>query len=367
MSLEENKQVDYKLFKCEVCGKFFKGITNTHLAKHGMTREEYVQRYPDAKTQWNEGLTKETDKRVEQNAVSTKNSYVGTNLKIIRKLAALEQMSDPKQREIRSKKMRGVRKRKQRKNLTLEQEHRILKDLLIKKRGKKCEICGKQESSISLHHKDGRTWINTEENGILLCRSCHKTLHFKEKLSNRLENLLAEVFDRLDVDLKDENWLKTPTRFAKVLLQFFSGYTEEDLQEIFESSFSSKLNDMVIIKNIPVYGFCPHHVLPVSMRVNIGYIPNGRVLGLSKFKRIAKMLAQVPILQEEYTEKIADVIMEHLKPDGVMVTVTGQHMCMCMRGVEQHDAKVTTSAQRGNFKQHETRMEFLSLIKEKSD
>ncbi len=165
-----------------------------------------------------------------------------------------------------------------------------------------------------------------------------------------------------NIDLTDPNFKDTPTRAGKFFHQFLKGYTEEEVQAIFKSSFPSKLNDMMIIKNIPAYGLCPHHVCPVSMRIWIGYIPHESVLGLSKFRRLVKLLAQKPILQEELTEVIADYIVKYLKPDGVIVVINGNHMCMSMRGIEQPDAEATSSAVRGNFKNHKTKSEFLSLI-----
>lgn len=165
-----------------------------------------------------------------------------------------------------------------------------------------------------------------------------------------------------NIDLEDPNFKRTPERAARAFSQFLRGYQDCELTQIFRSSFPSKHQEMLIIRAIPVYSFCPHHVLPVEMKVWIGCIPNGRVLGLSKFRRLVKIIGQKPLLQEELTEVIADKILENLKPLGVMVVIDGHHMCMCMRGIEHQDAMVTTSAVRGTFKEHVVRMEFINLI-----
>lgn len=346
-----------KEFICKECGKSFGGITNTHLATHNMTIIQYLQKYPKEKTQWNEGLTKETDNRVLSNAQSVKDSYT-PELKLQRKFDAFLQFQDPEQREIRSIKFKGIIR-----SQSLEAEHVRLRKLLIEKRGNKCELCGKENNKkICLHHKDGRIWNNTEENGVLLCPSCHKKVHSVSKLTNKVENLLATVFNWYGINLNDENWNKTPTRYAKVLDQFLKKCQNEEIEEIFKHSFPSTLKDMTIIKEIPVFSFCPHHMLPTKFITTIGYIPNGRVLGLSKFKRVAKMIGAFPTLQEQYTNDLADLFMKYLDAKGVMVVVKGEHMCMRMRGIEQPDAEVESSAVRGEFEKHETRMEFLSLI-----
>jgi len=176
------------------------------------------------------------------------------------------------------------------------------------------------------------------------------------------EKCIREILLAHNIDLEDPNFKRTPERAAKSFSQFLKGYQECELTQIFRSSFPSKLQEMLIIRAIPVYGLCPHHLLPVEMKVWIGCIPKGTVLGLSKFKRLVKVIGQKPLLQEELTEIIADKILDHLKPLGVMVVVEGHHMCMSMRGIEQENSKVTTSAVRGSFKKHEVRMEFLNLI-----
>lgn len=176
------------------------------------------------------------------------------------------------------------------------------------------------------------------------------------------EKCIREILLAHNIDLDDPNFKRTPERAARAFSQFLRGYEECEITQIFRSSFPSKLKEMLIVRAIPVYSLCPHHLLPVEMRIWVGCIPNGKVLGLSKFRRLVKVIGQKSLLQEELTEIIADKILENLKPLGVMVVIDGHHMCMCMRGIEHENAQVTTSAVRGSFKEHEARAEFLNLI-----
>lgn len=350
-----------------MCGKEFKTITNTHLKKeHNMTSGEYLKLYPKCKINWNKGLTKEKDKRMLDLSEKIKNSYT-EELITKRKLDALKQMQDPKQIEIRSGPQLNKRKTLAELVHTTKDARTKLKRQLILEFGNKCQVCGAEGVKLNLHHKDGRSWINTRENGMLVCGKCHGELHKSFRKTWSTENFLACLLQSCGIDLTDKNWIDTPIRFAKVLHQFIEGYSNEELEKIFKSSFPSNLDGMVIVENIPVFGLCPHHLLPVIMRVWVGYIPDGQVLGVSKFRRIVKMMAQKPSLQEQLTVEIADVIMKYLKPQGVMVVIKAQHLCMAMRGVEQPDARVATSAVRGNFERPDTRKEFMDIISLKDE
>jgi GTP cyclohydrolase IA len=174
--------------------------------------------------------------------------------------------------------------------------------------------------------------------------------------------LCRDILTTNRIDLNDPNFKDTPKRAGKFLHQFLNGYTEEEVKELFKSSFPSELKDMVVIENIKVYGLCPHHLAPVEMKVWIGYIPSGKVLGLSKFCRLAKLIAKKPMLQEDYVRELAHVLMQNLQPDGVIVLSKGKHSCMRMRGVEQHNSKTSMAAVRGAFKLHDTRTEFYQII-----
>ena len=183
-------------------------------------------------------------------------------------------------------------------------------------------------------------------------------------MSAFVEYQIKSILQYYDIDLSDENFKDTPKRSAKVFDEFLRGYSEEDIKVIMDKSFPTTLSEMVVVKDIPACVLCPHHLLPAILRVTIGYIPNGRALGLSKFNRLVKLISKAPLLQEDLTEKIANTLMTYLKASGCIVVVHGKHTCMVIRGIQQPDAEVTTSAVRGTFDtSHDVRMEFYKIWK----
>ena len=139
---------------------------------------------------------------------------------------------------------------------------------------------------------------------------------------------------------------------------------KEDPREVLSVGFEEGHNEMVILKDIPFYSMCEHHLLPFYGMVHIGYIPKGRVVGASKLGRVVEILAKRPQLQERLTTQIADTIVEALQPQGVAVVIEAEHLCMTMRGVKKPGSNIVTSAMRGSFRTRAvTRAEFLSLIK----
>lgn len=160
-----------------------------------------------------------------------------------------------------------------------------------------------------------------------------------------------------------EGLLKTPQRVRKAYEFIFGGY-KEDPREILQSAlFSSSNDEMVLLKDIEFYSTCEHHLLPIIGRVHVAYIPDGKVVGLSKIPRVVNVFARRMQIQEQLTEQIADAIMDTIAPKGVGVVVQARHMCMEMRGVEKINSTTTSSALRGLFKRDEkTRNEFFSLI-----
>ena len=183
-------------------------------------------------------------------------------------------------------------------------------------------------------------------------------------MSRIVEGAIMDILAYYKISLADENFKDTPYRTAKVYDEFLKGYSEEDIEKIMSKSFPSELREMTVVKDIPATTLCPHHLLPVLLRVTIGYIPNGRVLGLSKFNRLVKLIAKAPLLQEDLTKILADTINDYLKPFGVIVVVSGKHTCMIIRGIEQPDAEVTTSSVRGVFDDnHNIKMEFFKVWK----
>lgn len=163
----------------------------------------------------------------------------------------------------------------------------------------------------------------------------------------------------------DPNLKETPKRVAKVYKTIYDGYEINPKQFIkkFPSPKKDMNNQMIVIKDIICYSVCSHHMLPFKVNINIGYIPNEEILGISKFERISKNICHKLQLQENITEEIADFLEKELQPKGVMVTIKdSQHLCMLMRGVETKKANITTSAVRGVFIQQEIKNEFLKLI-----
>ncbi len=160
-----------------------------------------------------------------------------------------------------------------------------------------------------------------------------------------------------------EGLLKTPKRVRKAYEFMFGGY-KQDAKEILSSAlFTSSNDEMVLIKDIEIYSTCEHHLLPIIGRAHVAYIPDGKVVGLSKIPRAVDVFAHRMQIQEQLTEQIADAIMQTIKPKGVAVVIQARHMCMEMRGVKKINSTTTSSALRGLFKSDEkTRAEFFSLI-----
>ena len=179
-----------------------------------------------------------------------------------------------------------------------------------------------------------------------------------------LESLYRQVLAGLGEDTEREGLLDTPKRAAKAMQFLTSGY-ETNLTEVINNAvFTSDNDEMVVVQGIEFYSLCEHHVLPFIGRCHIGYLPDGQVLGLSKFARIVDMFARRLQIQENMTKQIAEAVQEVTGCRGVGVIVEAQHMCMMMRGVEKQNSVMTTSCMLGAFrKSASTRNEFLSLIK----
>jgi len=174
----------------------------------------------------------------------------------------------------------------------------------------------------------------------------------------KIKKGVSLIIEGLGYNLNDENLKDTPKRVVKFWKEFLSQkIKEEDFVH-----FSSVMDDLVIARNIETYSFCPHHLLPVKYNVSVAYIPHGEVVGLSKLSRIVMDEASKLVLQEDFTKKIADRLVELTKSPDVMVVVEGRHFCMIMRGVKQRNVSVITSAIRGRFRKMDLRNETLHLI-----
>jgi GTP cyclohydrolase IA len=180
-----------------------------------------------------------------------------------------------------------------------------------------------------------------------------------EKIGRLVRELLIEIGE----DPAREGLLNTPQRVAKALTFLTSGYRTDLKQLINGACFTQETSSMVIVRDIEVYSLCEHHMLPFFGRCHIGYIPGGRVFGVSKLARLVDMYARRLQLQERLTEQISQVVMESIKAKGVGVMIEARHLCMMMRGVEKQNSMMVTSSVLGVFRDSvATREEFLSLI-----
>ncbi len=174
----------------------------------------------------------------------------------------------------------------------------------------------------------------------------------------------SEVLSGLGEDVDREGLVDTPTRAVKALKYLTRGYTM-DLEEIVNNAlFTSDNDEMVLLKDVELYSLCEHHVLPVIGKAHVAYLPNGRVIGLSKIARIVDMFAARLQIQENMTRQIATTLMDVTQARGVAVVVEARHMCMTMRGIEKQHSSMTTSVMLGAFREDpRTREEFLDLIR----
>lgn len=185
--------------------------------------------------------------------------------------------------------------------------------------------------------------------------------------SVKVQKLVTELLEELGEDPKREGLAATPKRVAKAYEFLTSGY-KEDVETILNKAiFHEKYNEMVLVKNIDFYSLCEHHMLPFYGKVHIAYIPDGKIIGLSKIPRLVDVFSRRLQVQERMTQQIADTLEKYLNPAGVAVVAEAYHMCMQMRGVEKQNSYATTSAVHGVFVEDaRTRSEFMNLLKIKS-
>ena len=184
-----------------------------------------------------------------------------------------------------------------------------------------------------------------------------------DKTDLEFENAVKSMMLHVGENPEREGLLETPSRVRKAYEFMYGGYNEDPKEILSKALFTSSNDEMVLIKDIEFYSTCEHHLLPIIGRVHVAYIPNGKVVGLSKIPRVVNVFARRMQIQEQLTEQIADAINETIMPKGVAVVIQARHMCMEMRGVEKINSTTTTSALRGLFKKDEkTRSEFFSLI-----
>lgn len=181
--------------------------------------------------------------------------------------------------------------------------------------------------------------------------------------AERIEQAVRSILLAIGEDPDREGMRDTPARIARMYGEIFAGLYEDPARHL-NVTFSEGHDEMVVLRDIPFYSTCEHHLVPFHGLAHVGYVPNGQVVGLSKLARVVETLAKRPQLQERLTSQVADVIMDALDPDGVAVVVEAEHLCLTMRGVKKAGARMITSAVRGSFKRSAvTRSEFLMLVR----
>ena len=179
----------------------------------------------------------------------------------------------------------------------------------------------------------------------------------------KIEEGVRLILEGIGEDVNREGLLETPNRIARMYEEIFAGL-EQDAKEPLSKTFRADNKEMVIEKDIVFYSTCEHHFMPFYGKAHVAYIPNGRVVGLSKLARTVEVFAKRPQIQEQLTTQVADALMEHLNAKGVMVMMEAEHMCMTMRGVKKPGSKTVTFAMRGAFEQDETLVNrFLMMCK----
>ena len=184
--------------------------------------------------------------------------------------------------------------------------------------------------------------------------------------SASFEELMKEILVRLGEDPNREGLLSTPSRVQKALKFLTKGYNEDPEALLNNALFTVTYDEMVIVKDVEMFSLCEHHMLPFFGKVHVAYIPNGKVIGLSKIPRLIETFSRRLQIQERLTTQIAETIQKVIQPQGVGVVIEARHLCMMMRGVEKQHSAAVTSSMLGCFRdEQETRQEFLSLIRQR--
>jgi len=187
-------------------------------------------------------------------------------------------------------------------------------------------------------------------------------------MAEKIRDLVEEMLRALGEDPSRQGLQKTPDRVERALTFLTQGYRQDPEEILKKAIFDEQYDEMVIVKDIEVFSLCEHHLLPFFGRCHVGYLPKGKIVGVSKIPRVVDVYARRLQLQERLTTQIADALWRHLQPHGVAVVIEARHLCMMMRGVEKQNSVMTTSAMRGVFQsERATRMEFMELVRRRGD
>lgn len=191
-----------------------------------------------------------------------------------------------------------------------------------------------------------------------------QTNNTENQTINKIAEHYAEIIKLIGEDLDREGLVKTPLRAAKALYYATSGYRGDEDAVVNEAVFTHDGSRMIIVKDIEFYSFCEHHILPFFGTISVGYIPDGKIIGLSKVARLVNIYARRLQVQERLTEQVCQTLMQRLNAKGVIVACNAQHLCMKMRGVEKQDSSTTTTAYSGVFEvDRNLRSEFFEALK----
>ena len=196
-----------------------------------------------------------------------------------------------------------------------------------------------------------------------------KTYEKIEKYDTETTAILADnyrsIIENLGENIYREGLEKTPERVAKAMQYLTHGYGLDPLEILKSALFTENHKQMIVVKDIEVYSMCEHHMLPFFGKAHIAYIPDGKIVGLSKIPRVVDAFSRRMQVQERLTDEIKGCIQDALNPLGVAVVIEAQHMCMCMRGIQKQNSVTTTSSFNGAFEKNKTRKEFISLLSNK--
>ena len=194
------------------------------------------------------------------------------------------------------------------------------------------------------------------------------TMESSTLTSASFEDLVREMIVRLGEDPAREGLMRTPERVHRAYQHLVKGYNEDADAMLKAALFTVNYDEMVIVKDVEMFSLCEHHMLPFFGKVHVAYIPNGKVIGLSKIPRLIEIFSRRLQIQERLTTQIAETIQKAIEPQGVGVVIEARHLCMMMRGVEKQHSAAVTSSMLGCFRnEHETRTEFLSLIRNRAN
>jgi GTP cyclohydrolase I len=196
-------------------------------------------------------------------------------------------------------------------------------------------------------------------------KSYEKVEQYDGEITEALADNYRTIINNLGEDINREGLEKTPERVAKAMQFLTHGYGLNPLEIMKSALFTEDHKQMIVVKDIEVYSMCEHHMLPFFGKAHVAYIPNGKIVGLSKIPRIVDAFARRMQVQERLTDQIKDCIQEALNPLGVAVVIEAQHMCMQMRGIQKQNSVTTTSSFTGAFEKDKTRKEFISLVSNK--